>query len=204
MVSTDHCPFCFEDQKILGKDDFTKIPNGGPGVENRLQLLYHHGVNAGKLILNRFVELVSTTPARLFGLYPRKGELAPGSDADIVDLGPERRASDQREDASHARRLFDVRRLRVKGNAKNGFVARRSDRRARQIPRPHRPRTFLRRTRRGIVAAHARNTRSASRSSAHRSVQMPKIPPSTTKTSRPSRSRGAPGACTTTPPCGSR
>src|SRR5271165_6476896 len=88
VVSTDHCPFCFEDQKILGKDDFTKIPNGGPGVENRLQLLFHHGVNAGKISLNRFVELVSTTPARLFGLYPRKGELAPGSDADIVIWDP--------------------------------------------------------------------------------------------------------------------
>ncbi len=88
VVSTDHCPFCFEDQKILGKDDFTKIPNGGPGVENRLQLLHHYGVNAGKLSLNRFVELVSTTPAKLFGLYPRKGELAPGSDADIVVWDP--------------------------------------------------------------------------------------------------------------------
>jgi dihydropyrimidinase len=88
VVSTDHCPFCFEDQKILGKDDFSKIPNGGPGVENRLQLLYHYGVNSGKLSLNRFVELVSTTPARLFGLYPRKGELAPGSDADVVIWDP--------------------------------------------------------------------------------------------------------------------
>src|SRR3979490_134045 len=62
VVSTDHCPFCFEDQKSLGKDDFTKIPNGGPGIENRLQLMHHHGVNKGKLSLNRFVELVSTTP----------------------------------------------------------------------------------------------------------------------------------------------
>jgi dihydropyrimidinase len=88
VVSTDHCPFCFEDQKILGKDDFTKIPNGGPGIENRLQLLFHHGVSAGKLSLNRFVELVSTTPAKLFGLFPRKGELAPGSDADIVVWDP--------------------------------------------------------------------------------------------------------------------
>src|SRR6266478_2931996 len=88
VVSTDHCPFCFEDQKALGKDDFTKIPNGGPGVENRLQLLYHHGVNQGKLSLNRFVELVSTTPARLFGLYPRKGVLQPGADADIVVWDP--------------------------------------------------------------------------------------------------------------------
>src|SRR5580658_5028864 len=90
VVSTDHCPFCFEDQKILGKDDFTKIPNGGPGIENRLQLLYHYGVNEGRLSLNRFVELVSTTPARLFGLYPRKGELAPGSDADMVLWDPQK------------------------------------------------------------------------------------------------------------------
>src|SRR3984957_2780352 len=82
VVSTDHCPFCFEDQKILGREDFTKIPNGGPGIENRLQLIYHHGVNQGKLSLNRFVELVSTTPARIFGMYPRKGTIAPGSDAD--------------------------------------------------------------------------------------------------------------------------
>src|SRR5947207_15406006 len=88
VVSTDHCPFCFEDQKSLGKDDFTKIPNGGPGIENRLQLLYHHGVNQGRLSLNRFVELVATTPAKLFGLYPRKGTLAPGSDADIVVWDP--------------------------------------------------------------------------------------------------------------------
>jgi dihydropyrimidinase len=84
VVSTDHCPFCFQDQKQLGVNDFTKIPNGGPGVENRLQLIHHHGVNQGRISLNRFVELVSTTPARLFGLYPRKGELAVGSDADLV------------------------------------------------------------------------------------------------------------------------
>jgi dihydropyrimidinase len=88
VVSTDHCPFCFEDQKILGIDSFAKIPNGGPGIENRLQLLFHHGVNAGKLSLNRFVEIVSTTPARLFGLYPRKGMIAPGSDADLVIWDP--------------------------------------------------------------------------------------------------------------------
>ena len=88
VVSTDHCPFCFEDQKALGKDDFTKIPNGGPGIENRLQLLHHHGVNSGKLTLNRFVEIVSTAPARIFGMYPKKGVIAPGSDADIVVWDP--------------------------------------------------------------------------------------------------------------------
>jgi dihydropyrimidinase len=84
VVSTDHCPFCFQDQKQLGVNDFTKIPNGGPGVENRLQLIHHHGVNQGRISLNRFVELVSTTPAKLFGLYPKKGEIAVGSDADLV------------------------------------------------------------------------------------------------------------------------
>jgi dihydropyrimidinase len=89
VVSTDHCPFCFEDQKILGKGDFTKIPNGGPGIENRLQLIFHHGVNAGKLSMNRFVEITSTAPARIFGMYPQKGEIAPGSDADIVIWDPE-------------------------------------------------------------------------------------------------------------------
>jgi dihydropyrimidinase len=88
VVSTDHCPFCFADQKQLGKDDFTKIPNGGPGIENRLQLMHHYGVNAGKISLNRFVELVSTTPAKLFGMYPRKGALEAGSDADLVIWDP--------------------------------------------------------------------------------------------------------------------
>ena len=88
VVSTDHCPFCFEDQKALGKDDFTKIPNGGPGIENRLQLLHHHGVGKGNLTLNRFVEIVATAPARIFGMYPKKGVLAAGSDADIVLWDP--------------------------------------------------------------------------------------------------------------------
>ncbi|HEY9142345.1 MAG TPA: dihydropyrimidinase [Bryobacteraceae bacterium] len=89
VVSTDHCPFCFADQKVLGKDDFTKIPNGGPGIENRLQLIYHHGVNSGKLSVNRFVEITSTAPARIFGMYPKKGEIAPGSDADLVLWDPD-------------------------------------------------------------------------------------------------------------------
>src|SRR3984893_3694482 len=88
VVSTDHCPFCFEDQKKLGKDDFTKIPNGGPGIENRLQLLHHHGVGMGNLTLNRFVELVATAPARIFGMYPKKGVLGVGSDADLVLWDP--------------------------------------------------------------------------------------------------------------------
>jgi dihydropyrimidinase len=84
VVSTDHCPFCFKEQKELGKDDFTKIPNGGPGIEHRMSLIYSGGVAKGRFSVNRFVELVSTTPAKLFGLYPRKGTIAVGSDADVV------------------------------------------------------------------------------------------------------------------------
>ncbi|PRX47116.1 dihydropyrimidinase [Prauserella shujinwangii] len=87
VVSTDHCPFCFKDQKELGRGDFSKIPNGMPGVEHRMDLL-HQGVVAGEISLARWVETCSTTPARMFGLYPRKGVLAPGSDADIVIYDP--------------------------------------------------------------------------------------------------------------------
>jgi dihydropyrimidinase len=88
MVSTDHCPFCYKEQKELGKDDFTKIPNGGPGIEHRLSLVYTGGVHGGRFSPNRFVQLVSTAPAKLFGLYPRKGAIAVGSDADIVVFDP--------------------------------------------------------------------------------------------------------------------
>jgi dihydropyrimidinase len=91
VVSTDHCPFCFKEQKELGRGDFTKIPNGGPGIEHRLSLIYSGGVAAGRFSVNRFVELVSTTPAKLFGLYPRKGTIAVGSDADIVIFDPVRK-----------------------------------------------------------------------------------------------------------------
>ncbi|HTV59289.1 MAG TPA: dihydropyrimidinase [Verrucomicrobiae bacterium] len=84
VVSTDHCPFCFKEQKEMGKDDFTKIPNGGPGVEHRVSLVYSGGVGGGRFSPNRFVQLVSTAPAKLFGLYPRKGTVAVGSDADLV------------------------------------------------------------------------------------------------------------------------
>ena len=87
VVSTDHCPFCFAEQKELGRGDFSKIPNGIPGVEHRMDLL-HQGVVAGELSLARWVEVAATTPARMFGLYPRKGVIAPGSDADIVIYDP--------------------------------------------------------------------------------------------------------------------
>ncbi len=87
VVSTDHCPFCMKDQKELGRGDFTKIPNGIGTVEHRMNLIYQ-GVVDGKLSLARWVETCSTTPARLFGMYPRKGVIAPGSDADIVLYDP--------------------------------------------------------------------------------------------------------------------
>src|ERR1700758_2707660 len=89
VVSTDHCPFCYKEQKELGKDDFTKIPNGGPGIEHRLSLVYTGGVHGKHFSPNRFVQLVSTAPAKLFGLYPRKGTVAIGSDADLVLFDPD-------------------------------------------------------------------------------------------------------------------
>src|SRR5215210_7083382 len=90
VISTDHCPFCFKEQKELGRDDFTKIPNGGPGVEHRMSLIYDGGVAGNRVSLNRFVELTSTAAAKMFGLFPRKGTIAVGSDADIVVFDPER------------------------------------------------------------------------------------------------------------------
>lgn len=87
-VATDHCAFNYNGQKDLGLHDFSKIPNGAPGVETRLGLLYTYGVLTGKITLNQFVALTSTKAAQLFGLYPRKGTLAPGSEADIVVWDP--------------------------------------------------------------------------------------------------------------------
>ena len=90
IVSTDHCPFCMGDhptfgtQKQLGQGDFTKIPNGMPGVEPRMSLVYNGGVAEGRISLNRFVEITATAPAKMFGMYPKKGTIAVGSDADIV------------------------------------------------------------------------------------------------------------------------
>jgi dihydropyrimidinase len=121
VVSTDHCPFCFADQKQLGKDDFSKIPNGGPGVENRMQLLYHFGVSSGKITLQRFVEITSTAPARIFGMYPKKGTIAVGSDADIVLWDPE--ADHLISAATHNMRcdfsMFEG--WKVKGNARQVY-----------------------------------------------------------------------------------
>ena len=95
VIATDHCPFCMKEghlgyrlQKMRGKDDFSQIPNGAPGIETRLVSLFDIGVMQGKLSLNRFVELTATTPAKLFGLFPKKGTIAVGSDADVVLFDP--------------------------------------------------------------------------------------------------------------------
>jgi len=90
VVSTDHCPFNYETQKSLGRDSFANIPNGVPGIEDRLMVLHQAGVRGGRISLNRFVELTATNPAKLFGLYPRKGSLVVGADADIVLFDPDR------------------------------------------------------------------------------------------------------------------
>jgi len=97
VVSTDHCPFCMKEgfkglpkQKELGKGDFSKIPNGAPGVETRMVLLYDGGVLGGRITLNRWIELTSTTPAKIMGMFPRKGTIAAGSDADIVIWDPKK------------------------------------------------------------------------------------------------------------------
>ncbi len=87
VVATDHCPFKW-DQKLMGKDDFSKIPNGHPAIEHRMELLFSEGVNKGRISLNKFVEVTSTNAAKIFGMFPRKGCIAPGSDADIIIFDP--------------------------------------------------------------------------------------------------------------------
>ena len=88
-IGTDHCPFFFKGQKDLGKENFTKIPGGIPGIESRLALVYTYGVRTGKLSLNQWIDLCCTKPAEMFGLFPRKGTLMPGADADIVLFNPQ-------------------------------------------------------------------------------------------------------------------
>lgn len=120
VVSTDHCPFRFADQKSLGKGDFTKIPNGGPGIENRLQILWHFGVTSGRLSPERFVDLCCTAPARIFGMT-NKGELAPGKDADILLWDPQEHYTIQAATQCMATdyNLFEG--WTVQGNAKHVF-----------------------------------------------------------------------------------
>ena len=90
VVATDHCPFRWE-QKRMGEKDFSKIPNGHPAIEHRMELLYSEGVHKGRITLNKYVEVACTNPAKIFGMFPRKGTLAPGSDADIVLFDPNAR-----------------------------------------------------------------------------------------------------------------
>ena len=90
VVATDHCPFKWE-QKLMGKEDFSKIPNGHPAIENRMELLYSEGVHKGKITLNKYVEVACTNPAKIFGMFPRKGTIAIGSDADIVVFDPDQK-----------------------------------------------------------------------------------------------------------------
>ena len=92
-VSTDHCPFFFKGQKELGRDSFTKIPNGGPGVEDRLSMVYQGGVVERGFSLNKWVDLCSTASAKLFGMFPKKGTIAVGSDADIVIFDPDKKST---------------------------------------------------------------------------------------------------------------
>ncbi|HLL52182.1 MAG TPA: dihydropyrimidinase [Myxococcaceae bacterium] len=90
LVATDHCPFCMKTDKELGKDNFSKIPNGAPGVEMRMSLLWDGGVRTGRIDINRFVQITSTGPAKIFGMFPKKGTVAPGCDADLVVFDPEK------------------------------------------------------------------------------------------------------------------
>ncbi len=92
-VATDHAPFDFRVQKEMGRGDFTKIPNGIPSVQDRVHLLYTHGVATGRIDLQRFVNVASTKAAKLFGLFPRKGTIQPGADADLVIFDPEYRGT---------------------------------------------------------------------------------------------------------------
>jgi dihydropyrimidinase len=120
VVSTDHCPFRFVDQKSLGRHDFTKIPNGGPGIENRMQIVWHHGVNAGRFTPQQFVSMTSAEPARIFGM-PQKGSIAPGKDADIVLWDPSCdytiRAATQKMATDYS--MFEG--WQVRGNARHVF-----------------------------------------------------------------------------------
>jgi dihydropyrimidinase len=106
VVSSDHSPWSFGQHKSLGRTDFSRIPNGAPGIEDRTRQLYEFGVREGRISLNKLVELTSTNPAKLFGLYPRKGTLAPGSDADIVIFDPHRQVTVRASDpATHHSRI---------------------------------------------------------------------------------------------------
>ncbi len=139
-ISTDHCPFCMKEQKELGKNDFSKIPNGAPGIETRMTLVHDGGVRTGRISLNRFVELTSTSPAKIFGLFPKKGTIAPGSDADIVVFDPNRKHVLSAQDAPHEGRLQPLRGPRSHGRTRHRPVARKSHHRKRKVHRQSRAR----------------------------------------------------------------
>ena len=131
-ISTDHCAFLWDGQKTLGRDDFSKIPNGGPGLENRLHMIHHFGVGEGRIGLNRMVELLCTNPAKLFGLYPRKGTIAVGSDADLVVFDPEKRHTITAARPGVEDRLQPLRGHRGRRRRRDGAPARQRDRRRRR------------------------------------------------------------------------
>ena len=106
-ISTDHCAFLLDGQKTLGKDDFSLIPNGAPGLEDRLHMIHHFGVVEGRITLNRMVDLLATNAAKLFGLYPKKGTIAVGSDADVVVFDPNRRHTISAQ-SSHSRSDYNL------------------------------------------------------------------------------------------------
>ena len=115
VVSTDHFPNFFADRRALGGEDFSKIPNGTGGVEERLMLLHHHGVNEGRFSLNRMVQLLATEPARLLGLYPKKGSIVVGGDADLVVFDPDKEVTIT-ADQMHSRSDYTIyESYRVKG-----------------------------------------------------------------------------------------
>ena len=110
-VGTDHAPFDFSAQKPMGRDDFTKIPNGIPALEDRINLLFTYGVKTGRLDLHTFVNVASTNAAKIFNLFPRKGAIQPGSDADLVIYDPNYRGKLSAADAPHEHRLQRLRRM---------------------------------------------------------------------------------------------
>lgn len=121
-VGTDHCSFNFQGQKDWGRDDFSKIPNGAPGVEHRLGLLYTYGVKTGKISLSQFVDKVATRPAKLFGVYPRKGTIAPGSDADLVIWDERRQITISAATQAHKVDYTPYEGMKVQGQAVHVFL----------------------------------------------------------------------------------
>ncbi len=139
-IATDHAPFDFKGQKEMGREDFTKIPNGIPSIEDRVNLVYTYGVKRGRIDLHTFVDACSTQAAKLFGLFPRKGTIALGSDADLVVYDPDYRGKISAEDAADERRLQRVRRLGTRRPAERRHRPRQSASPRRQIRRRTRPR----------------------------------------------------------------